>query len=198
MKHSKSRIILASGSIYRRQLLSKLQVDFDWQSPDVDETVQAGETPETLVKRLSISKARAVAAQYTHSNSLVIGSDQVAVLNGQILGKPLHHARAVEQLQQCSGESVAFLTGLCVIDCKTDAVVYSTELFTVTFRELSPAQIENYLLSDKPYDCAGSFKAEGLGVALFSRMEGKDPNSLIGLPLIQLVNFLEAFGYPII
>lgn len=198
MKPSKSAIILASSSTYRRQLLHKLQLPFSWQSPTIDETPQVGETAEALVKRLSISKAQAIAAQYKQQAYLVIGSDQVAVLNDTILGKPLNHETAVTQLLQCSGQSVQFLTGLCLIDCRTDNIHYCTELFTVHFRQLQAAHIERYLLRDKPYDCAGSFKAEGLGITLFRRMQGNDPNSLIGLPLIQLVSFLEECGYPVL
>ena len=191
-------LILASGSAYRRQLLEKLHLPFECQSPNIDETPQPGESANDLVKRLSISKAQAIATQYSQQECLVIGSDQIAVLNDTILGKPLNHAKAKQQLQQCSGQTVHFLTGLCLINSKTNKLLYSCEQFNVTFRNLSDAQIEHYLLRDKPYDCAGSFKAEGLGIALFSRMQGDDPNSLIGLPLIQLVSLLESFGYPVL
>lgn len=187
------KLILASSSLYRRQLLEKLQLLFTYQSPDVDETALANETPQALVQRLSISKAKSVAAKQDLA-SLVIGSDQVAVLGNKILGKPLNHANAMRQLSECSNQTVQFLTGLCLYNNVSQTTHYSTEIFQVRFRALSKQQIENYLNKDKPYDCAGSFKAESLGISLFSQMQGNDPNILLGLPLIRLIDFLQQEG----
>ncbi len=187
------KLILASSSPYRRQLLEKLQLPFTYQSPDVDETALANETPQALVQRLSISKAKSVAAKQEQA-SLVIGSDQVAVLGDKILGKPLNHANAVRQLSECSNQTVQFLTGLCLYNNVSQTTHYSTEIFQVRFRALSKQQIENYLNKDQPYDCAGSFKAESLGISLFSQMQGNDPNILLGLPLIRLIDFLQQEG----
>lgn len=187
------KLILASSSLYRRQLLEKLQLPFTYQSPDIDETALANETPQALVQRLSISKAKSVATKQDHA-SLVIGSDQVAVLGNKILGKPLNHANAVRQLSECSNQTVQFLTGLCLYNNISQTTHYSTEIFQVRFRALSKQQIENYLNKDQPYDCAGSFKAESLGISLFSQMQGNDPNILLGLPLIRLIDFLQQEG----
>lgn len=187
------KLILASSSLYRRQLLEKLQLPFTYQSPDIDETALANETPQALVQRLSISKAKSVAAKQDLA-SLVIGSDQVAVLGNKILGKPLNHANAMRQLSECSNQTVQFLTGLCLYNNISQTTHYSTEIFQVRFRALSKQQIENYLNKDQPYDCAGSFKAESLGISLFSQMQGNDPNILLGLPLIRLIDFLQQEG----
>jgi septum formation protein len=184
------KLVLASTSPYRRELLGRLGLPFETTSPNVDETVLPGETPEQLVKRLAESKARAVA--YDFPNALVIGSDQVAVLDNNILGKPGNHEKAVLQLSNASGRKVDFITGLCLLNTKTDNCQVIAETFSVVFRKLSAEQIENYLQQEKPYDCAGSFKSEGLGIALFEKMEGDDPNSLIGLPLITLIKMLLA------
>lgn len=193
---AQTKLILASSSSYRKALLQKLHIPFSCQSPDIDETPLAGETAEQLVQRLSIKKARTI-AELSDFPCLVIGSDQVATLDDLILTKPLNHHNATLQLQRCSGRTVRFITGLCLYNKQTQCFQYATEVFDVFFRELSTEHIEQYLNIDKPYDCAGSFKAEGLGINLFTRMQGDDPNSLIGLPLIRLVDFLLAENFPL-
>jgi MAF protein len=185
------RITLASTSPYRKELLERLGIEFDIASPDVDETPLAGESPETLVKRLSEDKARAVAA--THAG-LIIGSDQVATSGNDILGKPGIHERAREQLRKLSGKSVIFHTGLCLLNTDTNETQVEVVPFAVQFRQLTDEQIERYLQHDRPYNCAGSFKSEGLGIALFERMHGDDPSALIGLPLIRLTSMLAQAG----
>lgn len=190
------RLVLASTSPFRKQLLQKLQQDFDTDSPDIDESRLEGETPEQLVARLAEQKAMAVAER--HPDSLIIGSDQVAVNDGVILGKPGTHDKAVAQLQSASGKRVTFLTGLCLYNSTTGDSQVEVVPFGVVFRELSLSQIENYLKAEQPYNCAGSFKSEAMGIALFERLEGEDPNTLIGLPLIRLVRMLEAEGVRVI
>lgn len=182
-------LVLASTSPFRKALLEKLGIPFATASPAVDETPARDETPEQLVNRLAVAKAQAVAGQFP--NALIIGSDQVAVIEGQILGKPGSHDKAVQQLRQASGKTVTFLTGLCLYNSRTDHTQRDVIPFKVHFRSLSDAQIENYLQREQPYNCAGSFKSEGLGITLFEKLEGDDPNSLIGLPLITLVKMLE-------
>jgi len=189
-------ITLASTSPFRRALLEKLGLPFDVQAPEIDEQPRPGEHAEALVARLAREKAGAVAAQ--RAGGVVIGSDQVAVLDGKILGKPGGHEQAVAQLTRSSGRSVTFFTGLCVWDADSGAEQTEVVPFRVVFRELSPAQIETYLRREQPYNCAGSFKSEGLGVALFERLEGEDPNTLIGLPLIRLTRMLEARGIAVL
>jgi septum formation protein len=184
------RLILASTSIFRKQLLQRLELPFIRMAPDTDETPLAGETGAALAGRLAALKARSIARR--ESDALVIGSDQVAVLDGRIIGKPGHHERAAAQLQQASGRTVMFYTGLCLIDSESGREQLSVEPFRVLFRALTAAQIENYLRRDQPYQCAGSFKAEGLGITLFEKLEGDDPNTLIGLPLIRLIDMLKA------
>jgi len=190
------KLILASSSPYRRELLARLGIPFEVVSPDVDETHQSNETPEALVERLAIAKAQAVARR--HADALVIGSDQVAVYNGAIVGKPLTHERAVEQLRAASGKAVVLYTGLALIHSASGRVHSEVIPFRVVFRALSDAQIENYLRKEQPYHCAGSVKSEGLGIALLERFEGDDPNTLIGLPLIRLVRMLEREGLAVI
>ena len=185
-------LLLASSSPARRQLLERLQLPFICVSPDIDETPQIGESISNLVSRLSKAKAQALAGQ--HPAALIIGSDQALSLDGEIFGKPGNHERANHQLQRLSGRSVTFHTGLCLLNTATGRCQLTTETFNVSFRTLSPATIERYLLADQPYECAGSFKSEGLGIALFKRFDGRDPNSLIGLPLMALVDFLQAEG----
>lgn len=189
-------LVLASTSPYRRELLKRIGIPFETASPNVDETVVDGETPEQLVKRLAESKARAVAE--AHQNALIIGSDQVAVLDNKILGKPGNHEIAVQQLSNARGKKVLFLTGLCLLNAKTGKTQINVDKFSVEFRQLTSSQIENYLRREKPYDCAGSFKSEGLGISLFEKMEGDDPNALIGLPLITLINMLYNEGLDIL
>jgi septum formation protein len=191
-----TQLVLASTSPYRRELLERLGLPFETVSPNVDETALTYETPEQLVKRLAKLKAHAVAESFP--DALIIGSDQVAVLDNQILGKPGNHETAVQQLNKTSGGKVLFLTGLCLLNNATGKTQTSVDKFSVVFRELSADQIENYLQREKPYDCAGSFKSEGLGISLFEKMEGDDPNTLIGLPLITLINMLSAEGVDVL
>ena len=184
-----TRLILASSSPYRAALLSKLGLTFEQHAPNIDETSLPSEAPAALVARLAEAKARAVAAQ--HPDALIIASDQIAVLGDSMLGKPGNHAAAVQQLRNASGNEVVFFTALALFNSASDRLHLDVEPFTVQFRTLSPAQIDNYLRIERPYDCAGAFKSEGLGIALFNRLSGDDPNSLIGLPLIRLIRMLE-------
>ena len=188
-------LLLASSSVYRRDLLARLRLPFSCSSPDIDESRRPGETAVELVKRLSLEKARALAA--SHPNHLIIGSDQVAVLDGRIIGKPHTFDKAREQLQAASGSRVTFLTGLALLNSHTGTCQIDYVPFTVHMRPLDPARIERYLHAEQPYDCAGSFKAEGLGVSLFQSTEGPDATSLVGLPLIRLVDMLLAEGVQI-
>ena len=185
-------LVLASTSPFRRALLEKLQIPFETLSPEVDETQHNNESPQTLVMRLSEAKARAGAE--TFPDALIIGSDQVAVCGDEVLGKPGNHENACRQLARLSGHRVEFLTGLCLFDAtsgkaRTDLVTYA-----VTFRKLTAEQIDRYLRAEQPYNCAGSFKSEALGISLFEAMHGDDPNALIGLPLIRLVSWLNDAG----
>ena len=185
-------LILASSSRYRQQLLAKLQLPFTSHSPQIDETALPFESAQALVLRLAEQKARALSALYPHS--LIIGSDQVCVHQGQILGKPHTLARAREQLRAASGQAITFYTGLAVYDVAQQRLRSVVEPFTVVFRPLTAAQVDRYLALEPALDCAGAFKCEGLGISLFSRMEGRDPNALIGLPLIALVELLSECG----
>lgn len=189
-------LVLASGSAYRRALLEKLGLPFAWESPDVDETARPGESAQALVERLARAKAGALAGRYPRH--LIIGSDQVACLDGQILGKPGDAANARRQLRAASGRRVDFFTGLCLLDSATGECRSLVEPFAVIFRSLTDENIERYLERDRPFDCAGSFKSEGLGIALFERLEGSDSNALIGLPLIRLVDLLAQAGVEVI
>lgn len=189
-------LILASTSPYRRELLQRLGLSFAVANPQTDETALPGETPETLALRLSEAKARAVAA--SHPDALIIGSDQVAVMDGQVFGKPGTHPRAVAQLQALSGKTVNFYTGLCLFDAASGNVQLRGIPTLVTFRTLSDVEIENYLQREQPYNCAGAAKSEGLGIALLQKMEGEDPNALIGLPLIALCDMLRNAGVSIL
>lgn len=190
------KLILASSSPFRRELLSRLMIPFEVEIPDIDETPRTGESPTQLVERLAIAKAKVIAAD--HSDSLVIGSDQVAVHGNEIVGKPLTHECAVQQLQTASGRAVTLYTGLALVNSATGRVQSEVVPFRVVFRRLTDQQIENYLRKETPYHCAGSVKSEGLGVALLERFEGEDPATLIGLPLIRLVRMLENEGIAII
>ena len=185
-------LLLASSSIYRRELLARLQLPFICSSPDIDESHQSGESAIDLVKRLAEAKARALADG--HPAHLIIGSDQVAALDGRIIGKPHTFDKAREQLLAASGNRVTFLTGLALLNSQTGTCQIDCIPFTVHMRPLDPARIERYLNAEQPYDCAGSFKAEGLGVSLFQSTEGPDATSLVGLPLIRLVDMLLAEG----
>ncbi len=193
---SRLRLVLASSSPYRRQLLEKLGLPFETISPEIDESAQPGEPPEALVARLAEHKARAAASHYP--DALIIGSDQVAVLDSTIVGKPGSHENAVRQLQAASGKKIIFHTGVCLLNSRTGKTQTEAVPYTVVFRRLVRQQIENYLRKEQPYNCAGSFKSEGLGIALFERFEGEDPNTLIGLPLIRLVNMLQQEGVNVI
>ncbi|WP_455921481.1 Maf family protein [Pseudomonas putida] len=185
-------LLLASSSPYRRELLGRLRLSFTCASPDIDESRLADEPAETLVKRLAEQKARALAA--SHPGHLIIGSDQVAVLGEQILGKPHTFDKACTQLLEASGTSVTFLTGLALLNSTTGQCQVDCVPFTVEMRELDLATIQRYLQAEQPYDCAGSFKAEGLGVSLFKSTHGPDATSLVGLPLIRLVDMLLQEG----
>jgi len=185
-------LVLASTSPYRRELLARLRMPFEVAAPGVDETSHPGERPAALVERLAREKALAVAG--AHPGALIIGSDQVAVLNGEPLSKPGTHDRAVAQLRGMRGRRIEFLTGLAVHSAPTGVTHSRVVPFAVEFREFSDAEIEAYLQAERPYDCAGAAKAEGLGIALIRRMEGDDPNALIGLPLIALVDLLAMHG----
>lgn len=189
-------LVLASTSPFRKSILSRLGIPFDTFAPGVDETPLYQESPEALVARLAKLKARS--AQTTYPNALIIGSDQVAVIGETILGKPGNHEQAIQQLTMASGQRVDFLTGLCLLNTKTNQVQVDNVRFSVIFRQLTPSQIENYLQRDKPYNCSGSFKSEGLGIILLEKMVGNDPTAIIGLPLIRLVRMLEVEGLTII
>jgi septum formation protein len=186
------RIVLGSSSPYRRELLSRLKVEFDIDLPDVDETPRPGETPRDIALRLAVEKARAVAAR--HPEAAVIGSDQVADLAGQPLGKPGTHERAVEQLRRMRGQVVVFHTAVAVICLASGFEQVDIAPVRVTFRDLTDAEIESYLQAEKPYDCAGSARSEGLGIALLESIENDDPSALVGLPLIRTSRMLRAAG----
>lgn len=196
MNTFKTRIILASSSSYRKELLSRILDDFEALSPDIDETPFPDEEPIELVARLAQQKALAVAVN--QPDALVIGSDQVCVLNNQILGKPGTMDKAIEQLKACSGHTVTFYTSLCVTNAHETAQNTTVVATKVQFRQLSDTEITNYLEKEQPFDCAGSFKCEGLGIVLFEAIESKDPTALIGLPLIALATLLIEFGVKLI
>lgn len=189
-------IVLASTSPFRAQLLERLGLPFQAAAPNADETALAEESAEQLVIRLAEAKARAVQAD--HPNALIIGSDQVAVLDGNILGKPGTHERAVGQLSSASGKSVRFLTGLCLLDTRNDEAQVDMVPFEVKFRQLDAKQIDYYLRAEKPYNAAGSFKSEAMGIALFESMNGNDPTALVGLPLIRLTSMLAEAGVDVL
>ncbi|MEQ9879644.1 nucleoside triphosphate pyrophosphatase [Pectobacterium aroidearum] len=186
------QIVLASTSPYRRALLEKLGLPFVCASPDIDETPHPGENAVDLVIRLAESKARALATHYP--NHLIIGSDQVCVLGNAITGKPHNKSNATRQLQQASGKCVSFFTGLALFNGATQEIQSIAEPFDVHFRTLTETEIDGYLEKEQPWNCAGSFKSEGLGIALFERLSGRDPNTLIGLPLIALIQMLQKEG----
>ncbi|MCK5662682.1 MAG: septum formation inhibitor Maf [Thiotrichaceae bacterium] len=189
-------LVLASTSSFRKSVLSRLLIPFETFAPRVDETPLANESPKNLVTRLAEQKARAASLSYP--KALIIGSDQVAVIGDTVLGQPGSHEQAIKQLTQASGKQVDFLTGLCLLNTNTNQAKTDIVRFSVTFRSLSLAQIENYLIKDKPYNCSGSFKSEGLGIALLESMDGNDPTAIIGLPLIRLIRMLEAEGMQVI
>jgi septum formation protein len=185
-------VILGSTSTYRRELMNRLRIPFDVQAPDVDETVLNNETPLQVAQRLALAKAHAVAQK--SPESVVIGSDQVADLNGLALGKPGNFERAVLQLRQMRGKTVVFHTAVAVVCHATGFVAQDCASVNVVFRDLSDDEITSYLLAETPYDCAGSAKSEGLGIALLSSIDSDDPTALIGLPLIRTCNMLRAAG----
>jgi 7-methyl-GTP pyrophosphatase len=189
-------IVLASTSKYRRALLARLGLSFEVASPDVDEIPLPREIPQDTARRLAEAKARAVAARFPQA--IVIGSDQVAVLDGATLGKPGNHANAMRQLKAMRGKEVVFHTALCVCNATTGTAQTRVVPYCVRFRDYSDAQIECYLRREQPYDCAGSARCEGLGIALIAEMRGEDPNALIGLPLIALTEMLAAHGVEIL
>lgn len=186
------RLVLASTSVYRRELLSRLRLAFDVARPDVDETPRPRESPDALARRLARAKADAVAG--LHPDAWVIGSDQVAEFDGQPIGKPGDHSTARAQLGAMSGREVRFQTGLCLARAGHEPLE-ALDVTVVRFRELAPADIERYLVAEQPYDCAGSFKSEGLGIALFDAIETRDPTALIGLPLIATARLLRQAGF---
>jgi len=186
-----NNLILASSSPFRKNLLERLQKPFECDSPDINESRHAGELPETYVKRLSLEKARTVAPR--HQNNLIIASDQCSLLGNAISGKPLNRQTAIKQLQKSSGQRVSFFTGLCVLNSSNGKYLLDMVPYYVDFRELSLPEIERYLDAEQPYNCAGSFMAEGLGITLFKKLEGDDPSALIGLPLIRLCEMLREF-----
>ncbi|WP_133510091.1 Maf family protein [Candidatus Thiosymbion oneisti] len=185
-------LILASSSPFRRALLERLGIPFTTAVPDVDETRRPDESPQELVVRLAEAKANAIAEDYP--NALIIGSDQVAYLDGTVIGKPGNRAQAIAQLTRASARQVAFYTGLCLLNTATGRTQLCCEPFRVHFRQLSRARIEAYIDRERPFNCAGSFRSEGLGIVLFERLEGEDPNALMGLPLIRLIAMLESEG----
>lgn len=187
------RLILASTSPWRRALLEKLTIPFECATPDVDETPMPGEAPRQLVLRLAQAKAQSLAARFP--NHLIIGSDQICVLDGEIAGKPLTEEKARQQLAKASGNIVTFYTGLALYNSASGHLQTEVEPFDVHFRHLSEAEIDDYVRKEHPLHCAGSFKSEGLGIALFERLEGRDPNTLIGLPLIALCQMLRREGF---
>ena len=192
----KQTLILASSSEFRRQLLQKLLIPFNSISPKIDETVLDGEKPHQTALRLAQEKAKKIGAEYPHA--LVIGCDQVATLDGEQLGKPGNHHNATLQLQKMRGREVTFHSALCLYNAATGNMQAEVVPYLVRFRQLTDAQIDNYLSKEQPYQCAGSAKSEGLGIALMERMIGEDPNALIGLPLIKLITMLQNEGVNVI
>ncbi|MCF7981135.1 MAG: Maf family nucleotide pyrophosphatase [Pseudomonadales bacterium] len=190
------QILLASSSIYRKTLLDRLGLDYLCDIPNIDETPLPNETPHALASRLSFEKARALSGR--HPQSLIIGSDQVAVLDGEILGKPGSAERAEKQLQQASGKCIEFLTGLCLYQSQDDSYQLDVIPYQVFFRRLTAKQVRRYVALEQPLDCAGSFKWEKIGIALFKKMQGDDVTALEGLPLIRLVDMLSQAGVSIL
>lgn len=189
-------LVLGSTSPYRRELLQRLQIPFEVAAPDVDETPHAGETPSVLAQRLALAKAMAVARLFPQA--VVIGSDQVADLKGRPLGKPGTHDKAMAQLRQMRGQTVVFQTAVSVVCLESGFEQNSLASVKVTFLDLSDDEIENYLRAEQPYDCAGSAKSEGLGIALLASIDSDDPTALVGLPLIRTCQMLRAAGIPLL
>ena len=190
------KIVLASSSPERRRMLESLQLRFIADAPDIDETARRGECAPELVARLSREKAEAVAAR--HPGALLIGSDQVAEHRGEIIGKPRDHEDAVRQLQKMRGGAATLHAGVALLDAATGKCECAVEPFTVEFREFTDEEIERYLAAEKPYNCCGSLKAEGPGIALLKRLHGDDPNTLFGMPLIRLTEMLARAGVQLV
>ncbi len=191
-----NNIILASSSPYRKELLSRLHLPFSCISPDIDESVLSNESATNYVKRLAASKAQVISKK--NPNDIIIGSDQCAFLEGEILGKPGNHENALKQLKNACGKEVIFYTGLSVQHAASSFHQVDCVEFRVGFRKLSDTQLENYLLTEEPYQCAGSFKSEGYGISLFNNLSGDDPTALVGLPLIRLTTMLEEAGVHVV
>ncbi|MCL9783691.1 Maf-like protein [Vibrio sp. S4M6] len=188
-------LVLASTSPYRQTILNKLAISFSTAAPQCDETPLKNESPVDLVRRLSIEKAKSC---HITSPSLIIGSDQVCVIDNQIVGKPLTRENAIKQLEMQSGKAITFYTGVAVYNSETQHLEHAIDTVVVHFRSLTTNMIERYVDIEQPYYCAGSFKCEGLGIALFEKIESKDPNTLVGLPLIDLVRLLENQGLAVL
>jgi septum formation protein len=189
-------VILASSSVFRKSLLERLHIPFECYSPEIDESLQPGETAKSYVTRLALQKAQAIAEQFP--DAVIVASDQCALLDNQILGKPGNHENALEQLKAAQGKTVVFHTGICVLQQPTGLSEVDDILFQVKFRQLSVSQLDHYLRIEQPYQCAGAFKSEGYGVCLFDQMLGDDPSALIGLPLIRLIKMLEKAGITVV
>ena len=194
-KQASCHLLLASSSPYRKKLLARLGIPFETASPDIDETPLENETAAQTSVRLAKAKARALATRFPQH--LIIGSDQVALLDGTQLGKPGTHERATQQLQQMRGRTIEFHTALCLLNASTSQTQAIVDITRVTMRNYSDAEIERYLRQEKPYDCAGSAKTEGLGITLIAAIENRDPTAIIGLPLIELVTMLKNEGIPL-
>lgn len=192
----KPEIILASSSPFRKSLLQRLHLDFECYSPDIDESRYPEEKAAAYVCRLARQKAEIVGKRFP--KAVVIGSDQCAIINGEILGKPGSHENAMQQLKNAQGKTVVFHTGVCVLSSKNGFCEVDNIPYEVDFRRLDDSQLEHYLQVEQPYQCAGSFKSEGYGVCLFNQMRGEDPTALIGLPLIRLVQMLENSGVDVV
>ena len=190
------QLVLASSSTARKVVLEKLQVPFDTFSPNIDESQHSGEEPRNLVQRLAVEKARAAAD--TYPSHLVIGSDQIAIIGNQVLGKPRNREHAISQLCVASGKEVELLTGLALLNTATGSLQKDVQSYRVVFRTLNRPVIERYIDKDQPYDCGGSLRSEGLGILLLREFKGTDPNTLIGLPLIRLIDMLANENYRIL
>ena len=187
------RLVLASASQARKSVLTKLKIPFEMFAPSIDESAISGETPTQLVERLSLAKARKVSQRY--SSHLIIGSDQIAVVAGQMVGKPQNREDAIGQLTAASGETVTLFTGIALLNSETGNTQLDVLPYRVMFRELNQSMIENYIDRDQPFDCGGSLRSEGLGIALLKEFDGSDPNILLGLPLIRLIDLLANEGF---
>ena len=195
MTNQKPIIVLASGSKSRYQLLKRLKLEFITDAANIDETAYQGEQAAELAKRLSCAKARAVASGY--HNALIIGSDQCGEIDGHIIGKPDNAEQACKQLAMCSGKEVIFHTGLCLLNTENQHCIYESVLTHIYYRAFSTSQVEAYVRIEQPFDCCGSHRSEGLGIALCERMESTDPSAMLGLPLITLSQMLEQNGVPL-